>query len=715
MHSGLVCGLPDMSDATERGQPNDPQTPTPEPNQGFGQVAPLPRFDLSRNLAPLPRFDVSRRAEHWSRRVGRAVRDYFAENDPIFGNAFAPAMLVAALLYMRSPTTNCIFDEQEALLANPYVNGVGLGFFAAFRRDFWGLPSTRSIGSYRPLPNLIWRALWPLGNSPWLLHWVNVIIHAACAALLASFIVTVTKQRRLGWWMGLTYVSLALLTESVSGVVGLADVLGALFVLLALHALLLPIYVSAFAVFAAVLLGLFSKESGLVALPLTFASAFLLAPATHPRRSLGLLRALLALTGAVGALVVYTELRKRWFPVELPTQLAQPLEPHASLPERAMHAFLRWFRQPKLPADPMNNPLVNADFPHRVAGALRVYASGLGQLLLPLRLSGDYSFPAEPVPQRLVFPGSVIGALAMVLPPLVAVFGWPVVAYREWRMRRRFAERDASLGLAERDASLGLAERDASQGGVGRSEARVLVVPRLVLLGLLWVPVAYFPHSNIPTLLPTVRAERFWVIPAIGATLVLGALVNRWTTFQSGLSRKFTIGIVAVWFGIQMAQARLHAFDYTDDLSFWRATAKATPNSAKARLNHAVMLGARQRLPERLAEGAHAIELAPKWPMAHIYQGDTLCRMERPLEAWPHYVRGFELGPNESNLIALALQCLWDKKSIEPHRDELQSLAAKHPGSWLAYLAYDILDNGAEHNGVQPKYRPRGYNEGPKK
>jgi hypothetical protein len=27
----------------------------------------------------------------------------------------------------------------------------------------------------------------------------------------------------------------------------------------------------------------------------------------------------------------------------------------------------------------------------------------------------------------------------------------------------------------------------------------------------------------------------------------------------------------------------------------------------------------------------------------------------------------------------------------------------------------DIVNNGDKHNGVQPKYRPRGYNEGPKK
>ena len=36
------------------------------------------------------------------------------------------------------------------------------------------------------------------------------------------------------------------------------------------------------------------------------------------------------------------------------------------------------------------------------------------------------------------------------------------------------------------------------------------------------------------------------------------------------------------------------------------------------------------------------------------------------------------------------------------------------PGSWVEYLGKDVLEHGEEHNGVDPKYRPRGYNEGPK-
>jgi len=64
---------------------------------------------------------------------------------------------------------------------------------------------------------------------------------------------------------------------------------------------------------------------------------------------------------------------------------------------------------------------------------------------------------------------------------------------------------------------------------------------------------------------------------------------------------------------------------------------------------------------------------------------------------------------------ALGLQCLWDEKAIERHHDELLDLADKHPGSWLAYFATEIAYRGEEHGGIEKKYRPRGYDEGPKK
>ena len=71
------------------------------------------------------------------------------------------------------------------------------------------------------------------------------------------------------------------------------------------------------------------------------------------------------------------------------------------------------------------------------------------------------------------------------------------------------------------------------------------------------------------------------------------------------------------------------------------------------------------------------------------------------------------------SLIALGLQCLWDEQQLSDDdsavRGDLQDLAEKYPGSWLKYLVDDTLANGQQNRGVTPKYRPRGYNEGPKK
>lgn len=647
------------------------------------------------------------------RRILDKLRGYLLGQALTLWSAMLPMLCLSALLFTRSLTTNFIFDEQEALLANPYVNGAQeLGFFDAVQRDFWGLPHERSVGSYRPLPNFIWRLIASgIHEShalisrfvslprephlhPWIFHWTNVVLHALNGALLTCLVFFITQRRLLAWLAGAIFVGSAVLTEAVSGVVGIADVLGGLFALLALSALRLRLVPMALAVFATTLLGLFSKESALVCVPLIPLAALVFAPNTHPLEPRRLGRFALSATATVSAFALYVALRKDWFPAPIAAELLEPLDADASLPSRAMRAFLLWFQQPSLPKDPLNNPLALADFPHRVAGALRVYARGLGQIVFPWRLSGDYSFPQEPIPERLVFAESVIGALAMILPPI------------------------AALGIYLR--SLSIERRDRRSLGVFVNAPGAILPFRtalapMIALALAWVVISYFPHSNIPTILPTVRAERFWYFPAIGTSVLLACFFV-WLKERTRHIRNGLPAIVAflAFFAFQATKARAHAFDYADDLAFWTATRSSVPRSAKAHLNYSVMWGARGRLDVRLDASRRALELAPDWPMASIYLGDTLCRLHRPEEAWPHYLHGFRLAPNEPNLIALALQCLWDEKALEPHESDLSALADEYPGTWIAYLATDIIKNGKEHNGVAPQHRPRGYNEGPR-
>ncbi|MBM4357332.1 MAG: tetratricopeptide repeat protein [Deltaproteobacteria bacterium] len=698
-----------------------------------------------------------------------------------------PFTLLALVLYTRHPATNYIFDEQEALLANPYVNArLGLRYGDVIYRDFWGLPPEASIGSYRPLPNLVWRALWSLHahlpesfahlpKHPFFHHLWNVGLHALNGALLGSFAFAMSRRRVVGWVAGLTFVACAVLTEAVSGIVGLADVLGGLGAILALVALRLPASTMPLGVFAAVLFGLFAKESALVCVPLVPVAALVTAPLLHGERPARWTRAALAFTSAAAAFILYVELRKAWFPSPLPEALRQDLPEHASRAARLFREFMVWFHQAPLPKDPLNNPLVDADTPHRIAGALRVYLRGLSQLVLPLHLSGDYSFPQEPIPATLFGWETVFGGVLLVSPPLVALGLW---LRGLWLERTLCRARDAtSSALAEsadtlrrRDRTLGLGVlavvaglvailvelelifRESDAGGVrtwpcgagaiviglgllresGRprppvygSSERVpfgALMGSLVALGLVWMVVSYFPHSNIPVVLPTVRAERFWYFPAIGSSLVLATLaawlLERFDPDSSPATAgrvRWVVVALGAFFGFQGVRAYLHAMDYRDDVLFWFATKQTVTRSAKAHLNYSVMVGARGDLTTRLTESLIARELAPKWPMAHIYTGDTLCRMDRAEEAWPYYAEGFTVGPNEKSLISLALQCMYDKKTLLAHEEELRALAAKPTGNtWIAYLVTDTLANHEKNKGVDPQYRPRGYNEGAK-
>jgi hypothetical protein len=379
--------------------------------------------------------------------------------------------------------------------------------------------------------------------------------------------------------------------------------------------------------------------------------------------------------------------------------LNDPLPAGAGWASKAHRAFMLWFHQPPLPKDPLNNPLIKADTPHRIAGGLRVFARGVGQVLVPRTLSGDYSSPQEPVPTSIYEPEAVLGGLILVLAPLggVAMWLWSYV-------REAWLKRDQPTRAAFADQ----------------------VGPwLLVAVGLVWFVVSFFPHSNIPVLLPTVRAERFWYFPAIGTSMVLGVFfLWLFESTKKLWDGSLAIGIFSLFFFFQCGMAFRHSRDYRDDLAFWAATRDAVPNSAKAHLNLSVMYGARNRMDLRLSGNTRALELAPEWPMAHVYLGDTLCRMHRVEEAWPHYRRGFELAENDPNLLALGLQCLWDEqvqdedkqwiKAFKRHEAELDKMADARTGTWVAYLVKDMVLNAEKNNGVEPKYRPRGYNEPPK-
>lgn len=276
----------------------------PETTQDPKDQTPAPAVDAiapagSAFVPPQPKHDSMPPGIPGKRGIKAWLHDYFLGEDPTIGVAMVPLCFLSMLLYTRHPfKTNFIFDEQEALLANPYVRAASdphtkIGWLDAFHRDFWGLTSERTIGSYRPIPDLIWRALWALHarETPFLHHWVNVLLHGLNGAIATVFILRLTKDRAMAWLAGAFFVAAAVITEAVSGVVGLSDVLGGTGALLALLSLTLPMWAMPIACFASAVLGMYSKESAMCLVPLVPFAAVMLSQLTHRHRPMRWARA----------------------------------------------------------------------------------------------------------------------------------------------------------------------------------------------------------------------------------------------------------------------------------------------------------------------------------------------------------------------------------------------------------------------------------------
>jgi len=578
----------------------------------------------------------------------------------------------ALLLFARSPATGFVFDEQEAILANPYLRG-GHAWLDAFGVDFWGLPVKGTIGSYRPLPNLLW---WPLSGTlrfgtPFFLQLCGPLLHAVAVGLfyllLRRHLGARDRRAEQAACVGaVVFLTLGVVTEAVVTVVGQADVLVAIWTLLGLLALELRGGMRELALLSCGLLGLLSKETMLGSFPVIFTAALVL-----PRlggRTARVVVALGVVGASVGSVLLLVAIRRHFFLGE-----SQPAAPALALADPAWAHWLRLFEQPRLPIDPQNNPLAEADPALRAPTALAIFAANLLHMLVPIELVADYSFPRQ-IPHGWTV-GAVLGACFLVLP-----LAWSGArCLREFRPSRAWTAPDA--------------------GGPSA----------LFTLGLAWLPLCYLPVSNLVVLLPTVRAERLLYTPAIGLALLMAAA---WSLGSRASLVPVWRRSALVFFVLTHAvQARAHALHYESDVLFWRATARGAPASAKAHLNLGVMLGARHDPEGRVAATRQSVELAPTWPLGHVYLGDALCRAGRASEAIAHYERGLRLAPDQKDLAALALQCLWDAGAFELARPVLERVAAADPRGWLGFLLTEVSAHGRANGGVPTIYRTRGYNE----
>jgi tetratricopeptide (TPR) repeat protein len=341
-------------------------------------------------------------SEKPNKRVERRHRDAATlpevKRRPWWSGALIVA-IVAAAVYANGIPGEFVFDDK---LIQRDARIRDFDVVAIFATEYWGGYAGTTGDLYRPLTIFSYalnRAVTGL-SSPWF-HVVNVLLHGLVCALVLFLVEALFADRRLAIGSALLFATHPVHTEAVTGIVGRAEILAALFLLVSLylHATRAPLWrlpsrVVLGASLGAYFCALLSKETAIVGLGLLALVDWVRYVRLTPRdraRFLPPAAQLLALH--LGIAVLYLGVRV----AVLGKLLTQP-------PKRPGLLFL----------EPLGT---------RFLTVLEIFAVNLKLLFWPVTLSADYSYRQVPVVNEITAP-VLVGLAAAVL--LLGAFVWAV-------------------------------------------------------------------------------------------------------------------------------------------------------------------------------------------------------------------------------------------------------------------------------------------------
>ena len=295
--------------------------------------------------------------------------------------------LITLLAFSNSFSTGFALDN-HVLLNDTRIQAATSSNLALIVGHTYWWPNGES-GLYRPLTTLSYLLNYAiLGNAdhPAGYHWINFALHLANVFLLFAIVFRLTRSLRMAFFIALLWAVHPVLTESVTNIVGRADLLAGLAVLSGFFLYLNSTGAASLVGLAIVTaVGVFSKESA-VMLP--------------------------------GVIVIY-ELAcgKRWR--RMLSGCAATLVPIGIMLWQRAHVL-----SSSLPAEYpfLDNPIAGAGFWVGRLTALKVFARYLGLAFWPLRLSSDYSYSEIPLVRGSL--GDWVSWLAMAGALVVAAILW---------------------------------------------------------------------------------------------------------------------------------------------------------------------------------------------------------------------------------------------------------------------------------------------------
>jgi tetratricopeptide (TPR) repeat protein len=512
--------------------------------------------------------------------------------------SWAIAVAVAALaatVYSNSLGGALLYDDTNAILSNALVkSGDVIGILT--QPSWWGVPRG---ALWRPITTLTFALDHALhGFTPLGYHAVNVGLHAGVSVLLLVVFGQVTAAPLAAAVAALLFAAHPVHTEAVASVVGRAELLaaGGLFLawlcfLAADHArwgvpergrrpmVAAPsrlrrnlLEMAGVVVFFCAML---SKENALV-LPLVLVLADLLYPPRgHAAAAVARARAprVLALVAAAGLFV-------------------------------ALRGTMVGFLAQRV--DLLDNPLVALAPSAHLMTATKVIGLYAWRLLVPLRLSADYSYQ-QIAPVTSVVDAQFIGGLVVLL-------GVPAVG---WWARRRAPAVAFAMGF---------------------------------------MALTFALVSNLLFPIGTIMGERLLYLPSAGFCLLLGVLLERATTARV---RRLVLplGLVLALYAVRTWTRNVV---WHDPLVFFSTMVGDAPRSARSHRELGTVLAAAGRFDESRREFDRALAIKPGDPATLYNLGNALAQAQQVEEAVDAYRRALAAKPD----FAEAMENLGNAESL---------------------------------------------------
>jgi hypothetical protein len=335
-------------------------------------------------------------------REGGRARDF----KPLMKHAAVGATLSALILlaWSNSISGGFVFYNQSMILLDSRVHAAtSENLSLILNHGYWA--SAYDVGLYRPLTTLSYLfnyAVLGNGEQPAGYHWLNIFLHILNAFLVYALAYRFLRKLWPAAFIAALWSLHPILTESVSNIVGRADLLATLGVLSGLLIYLKSTESTSWrralwlsGLMAVTTLGVFSKESAVVIL----------------------------------GLILFYELT--WWKER--KQLRGLLLGCAAL---APPFLLLWYQRtvvltsaPPLISLTTDNPIIGASFVRGRLTALAIMAKYLWLLVWPLKLSSDYSYNQIPIATGTLHDWLAWGALLAVVMATAAAFQRSRVAF----------------------------------------------------------------------------------------------------------------------------------------------------------------------------------------------------------------------------------------------------------------------------------------------